>query len=81
MFKKGKRKSEEIPCVYCAHTPMPVFLRSDLEKCVYGLLSYETIRPELIAVLNKDIPHRVCREHLLMIKDKEFDYQQKGFVL
>lgn len=77
MFFKKRSEENEVPCSYCRCTIIPEFLRCDISKVRYGLLAYEDVRPDIVSVLNHDMPHEACRKYFLNFYDRRFLYREE----
>ena len=71
-----KLMKQNLPCRKCANILRPFFVECLLEKLDYGLVSYEEIRPDLITVIAKDIPHSDCRLAIINNMDRANNYYQ-----
>ena len=72
MFFKKRSKENEVPCSYCRYIKIPEFLRCDISRVQYGLLAYEDVRPDIVFVLNRDMPHEACKKYFLNLYDRQF---------
>ena len=71
-----KLRKHSLPCRKCASIPTPLFVECLLEKLYYGIVSYEDIRPDLVTVIAKDIPHSECRLAIIHMMDQKNNYFQ-----